>query len=165
MDSVCGWSVVLIVGVCAAVGAAEEPSRGGWWPEFHGQGRTNVSTETGLLKRWPEGGPPLLWRYSRCGRGYSGVAIAHGRIFTAGDFGDVEMILALDLHGRLLWKAPNGAAWRGPSPGSRTTPTYDDGLLYHMNPHGRLAAYEAATGKPIWVVDLKERLDARFGVW
>lgn len=135
------------------------------WPEFHGPDRTNISPETGLLKRWPPGGPPLLWKFSECGQGYSGVAIAEGKIFTAGDFGDHEYVLALDLDGKLLWKSPNGQAWHGASPGSRTTPTYNEGRLYHMNPHGRLAALEAASGKEIWAVDLKERFDAQYGVW
>ena len=135
------------------------------WPEFHGPNRTNISPEKGLLKEWPEEGPPLIWKYSSCGDGYSGVSIAEGMIFTAGDFDDQEMVLALDLDGKLLWKSANGDPWLGPSPGSRTLPTYDEGSLYHMNPHGRLAAYEAKTGEPIWAVDLKEKFDARYGVW
>ena len=135
------------------------------WPEFHGPGRTNISNETGLLKSWPDGGPRLLWTYSACGMGYSGVSIADGRIFTAGDFDDREMILALDIEGKLLWQAPNGEAWQGASPGSRTTPTYNDGMLYQMNPNGRLGAFDAASGKEVWAVDLKKQFDARFGVW
>jgi outer membrane protein assembly factor BamB len=86
-------------------------------------------------------------------------------IFTAGDFEREEMLLALDMEGKLLWKSPNGDAWRGSSPGSRATPTYSDGAVYHMNPTGRLAAYEATSGKALWVVDLKARFDARFGIW
>ena len=131
------------------------------WPEFHGPGRTNISPDRGLLKEWPDGGPRLLWTYSQCGRGYSGVAIAQGMIFTAGDFDREEMVLALDMDGKLLWKQPNGAAWRRSSPGSRATPTYNDGALYHMNPTGRLAADEATSGKPLWAVDLKPRFDAK----
>ena len=135
------------------------------WPEFHGPGRTNISPEKGLLKKWPEGGPLLVWKYSECGIGYSGVSITQGMIFTAGDFDYVEMILALDMEGKLLWKSPNGEAWRGASPGSRTTPTYDDGVLYQMSPKGRLAAYEALSGKELWAVDLRSRFDARYGIW
>ena len=86
-------------------------------------------------------------------------------IFTAGDFDDAEMVLALDMDGKLLWKSPNGEAWRGSSPGSRTTPTYNDGAVYHMNPHGRLAAFEAQSGKELWAVDLKAQFDAQYGVW
>ncbi len=135
------------------------------WPEFHGSGRTNISSDQGLLKEWPEGGPRLIWTYSQCGNGYSGVAIAQGMIFTAGDFDRKEMVLALDMDGNLLWASPNGEAWRGPSPGSRSTPTYNDGALYHMNPSGRLAVFEARSGKPLWAVDLKSRFDAKFGIW
>ncbi|MEK7752632.1 MAG: PQQ-binding-like beta-propeller repeat protein [Acidobacteriota bacterium] len=135
------------------------------WPEFHGPGRTNISPDRGLLKQWPEGGPRLLWTYSQCGKGYSGVVIAEGMIFTAGDFGREEMLLALDMNGNLLWKSPNGDAWRGASPGSRATPIYSDGAVYHMNPGGRLAAYEARSGRQLWAVDLKSRFDARHGIW
>jgi outer membrane protein assembly factor BamB len=144
---------------------ASEVSSSPGWPEFHGPGRKNISSDQGLLKKWPEGGPRLLWKYSQCGKGFSGVAIAQGMIFTAGDFGKEEMVIALDMNGKLLWKMPNGKAWRGPSPGSRATPTYNDGALYHMNPNGRLAAYEAQSGNQLWAVDLKSRFDAKFGIW
>jgi outer membrane protein assembly factor BamB len=135
------------------------------WPEFHGRGRANISPEKGLLKKWPKEGPPLLWKSTECGKGYSGVAIVGGKIFTAGDFEDQEMVLALDRDGKLLWKSPNGKAWKKPEPGSRTTPTYDDGILFHMNPWGRVAAFRADTGKEIWGVDLPEKFDAKPAYW
>jgi outer membrane protein assembly factor BamB len=135
------------------------------WPEHHGPGRTNISPEKNLLRKWPEGGPQNLWTYSKCGKGYSGVTIAEGMIFTAGDFGRDQKLLALDMDGNLLWEARNGDAWRGASPGCRSTPTFSDGALYHLNPAGRLAAYEAKSGRPLWVVDLKSRFDARYGIW
>lgn len=151
--------------VPAGFAAGNEPGSGPSWPEFHGPGRTNISPEKGLLKRWPAAGPRLIWKYSNCGEGYSGVTIAEGLIFTAGDFDREERLLTLDLNGRLVWTAANGQAWRGSSPGSRTMPTYDGGAVYHMNPLGRLAAYEARTGKELWAVDLKAEFDAEYGVW
>ena len=39
-----------------------EVESGSSWPEFHGPGRTNISPEKDLLKSWPEGGPPLVWK-------------------------------------------------------------------------------------------------------
>lgn len=155
----------LIAVVAQAQLSASEVNDTPSWPEHHGPERTNMSPEKGLLKEWPDGGPSLVWRYSKCGHGYSGVTIADGMIFTAGDFGDMEMLLALDLDGKLLWKALNGEAWLRSSPGARTTPTYDDGCLYHLNPQGRLAAYDAKSGKPIWAVDLKAEFDAAWGIW
>ncbi len=145
--------------------SAAEPSTQPWWPQFHGPNRDNVSADTGLLKKWPAGGPKLAWEFSETGRGYSGVSLAGGRIFTAGDFGGEEWVLALDLDGKLLWKTQNGASWQEAYPGSRTTPTCDNGLVYQMNAHSVLTAFEAATGKVVWSVDLKERFEATHGTW
>jgi len=159
----CGMILALLVGGTTTVAA--EPNDQPWWPQFHGPNRDNMSTETGLLKRWPEDGPKLAWKASGIGDGYAMLSIADGRIFTSGDFDDVEKVVALDLDGKLLWKADNGESWTGAYPGARTTPTYDDGVLYQMNPHGRLTALQADSGKSVWSVDLKARLGARFGVW
>ena len=158
-----GPIVVWVLAVsCAAAGGSD---RGGQWHQFHGPKRDNISTAKDLLKQWPKGGPRLLWRYSECGRGFSGVSIADGMIFTAGDFGRDEIVLALDMDGKPLWKAQNGKGWRGPYPGARTTPTYDNGVLYHLNPTGRLAAFQAKTGKEIWSLELREKFNARPGTW
>jgi outer membrane protein assembly factor BamB len=149
----------------------ESPARAGgepaapFWPEFHGARRDNISRETGLLEKWPEEGPRLIWKYSGCGRGYACVSVAEGLLFTSGDFDDREMLLALDLDGKLKWKAPNGRAWKGAQRGARTTPTYRDGVLYHLNPHGSLSAYTASSGERLWSVDVKERFDAPRRTW
>ncbi len=135
------------------------------WPEFHGPGRTNLSPETGLRSRWPEGGPPLLWKFHGCGIGYANVSIAAEKIFTSGNVGDEEVVLALDLEGQPLWRSPSGPAWRRATPGSRSTPTYHEGAVYLLNPNGRVAAFEADTGRELWNIDLVERFDARGGVW
>jgi len=54
------------------------------WPQWRGPNRDGISTETGLLTKWPGDGPPLAWRTKGLGRGMSSVAIANGRIFTQG---------------------------------------------------------------------------------
>ena len=160
---VIGAAAVCLVSVCGLSGA--EPAAKTSWPEFHGPKRDNISPATGLLKQWPKGGPKLVWKFDQCGGGYAGVSIADGMIFTSGDFGRQEMVLALDLDGRVLWKSPNGRSWTGPHPGARTTPTYHKGILYHMNPTGRLAALQAKTGKEVWAVDLAGRFGAKPAHW
>ncbi len=157
--------IVTVVAMLIVAAGARDVAGSPDWPEFHGPGRTNMSPDKGLLRKWPEGGPRKLWTYSPCGRGYSGVSIAGGMIFTAGDFDRREMVLALSMDGQLIWKQPNGDAWRRSSPGSRATPTYNDGAVYHLNPTGRLAAYDAKSGKPLWAVDLNARFDAMYGIW
>lgn len=157
-------SACLILSSVSASRATDVDKTTGW-PEFHGAGRRNVSDETGLLKKWPDEGPKLIWKYEACGTGFAGVAIADNMIFTAGDFEDDEYVFALDRDGNHLWRSPNGTSWQGPSPGSRTTPTFSEGWIYHMNPTGRLAAYDAGTGKPRWAVDLRSEFGARYGTW
>lgn len=135
------------------------------WPAFHGPKRDNLSGETGLLRQWPQDGPPLLWKSTNCGKGYSAVSVADGSLFLSGDFGDQEFVLALDMQGRLRWKTPHGKAWKGAQPGARTTPTYDNGRVYHLGPHGSLSAFDAQTGRAIWTVDICERFESSVRTW
>ena len=50
------------------------------WPQFRGANRDNISTETGLFRTWPAGGPKVLWKIPVC-EGYAGAAIKDGRIY------------------------------------------------------------------------------------
>src|SRR5688572_22663106 len=57
----------LLLLVPAAVAAQE-------WPQWRGPNRDGVSTETGLLKEWPAGGPKLAWQHDQVGVGYSSLS-------------------------------------------------------------------------------------------
>ena len=63
---------------------ATAPASAADWPQFHGPSRDNKSTDTGLLKTWPEGGPSRIWEAAGIGQGYSTVAIVGERIYTTG---------------------------------------------------------------------------------
>jgi outer membrane protein assembly factor BamB len=136
------------------------------WPCFHGADRTNKSTETGLMKKWPEAGPELLFTISGLGEGYSSVSIAEGYLFTSGLIDKQTYVFAFDLKGNQIWKKPNGQAWETTLSwattytGSRSTPTYDDGVVYHLGETGRLAAFNYKTGDEIWSLDLPDRFNA-----
>ena len=70
------------------------------WPEFRGEGRLGVWTETGILETFPEGGLDVRWR-TPLHHGFSGPSVADGRIFIT-DFErgrgleGTERLLALD---------------------------------------------------------------------
>ncbi|HUT90637.1 MAG TPA: PQQ-binding-like beta-propeller repeat protein [Thermoguttaceae bacterium] len=147
---------------CATVGAGADEA---FWPQFHGPNRDNISIETGLLKRWPEGGPKLLWTASGLGHGFATVAIADGRIYTAGNVGEDTVVTAMDMGGRVVWRAKNGRAWSGSQPGSRSTPTLDGDRLYHESPHGDVACFDAKTGRPIWGVNVLEKFHSENVTW
>jgi outer membrane protein assembly factor BamB len=153
------------VTAAALADPASQPSSVAPWPQFHGPNRDNLSPDKGLLKEWPAGGPKLLWTAGQCGGGYATVTIAEGLLFTSGDFQDRQKIMALDPNGKVVWQAENGLPWKGEFPGSRAVPTWSAGVLYHLNSTGRMAAFQARTGKEIWAVDLKAEFGAQFGQW
>jgi outer membrane protein assembly factor BamB len=79
---------------------------------------------------------------------------------------DGDLVLfALDLEGRLRWQSKNGAAWTGDYPGARATCAFHEGRLFHLNAHGRAAAFDAQTGRELWAVDILDRFRARNLVW
>jgi outer membrane protein assembly factor BamB len=91
--------------------------------------------------------------------------ITGGRIFVTGDLEDRLQILALDLEGRTLWKATNGAAWKGSYPGARACCAVRDGRLFHMNAHGRVTCLNPATGQELWSVSLFDRFGGKNLTW
>ncbi len=136
------------------------------WPCFHGSGRTNKSAETGLLTAWPDGGPRLLWKVTGLGDGYSTVSVSGGLVFVAGKKDGRTCVFAHDLDGDRVWERTNGRAWATimsharSYTGARSTPTVDDGVVYHLGETGRLAAFARETGDELWAVDLTGRFDA-----
>jgi hypothetical protein len=50
------------------------------WPQWQGPRRDGVWTETGILDRFPKGGPKVLWRQP-LGGGFTGPAVADGRVY------------------------------------------------------------------------------------
>ncbi len=122
------------------------------WPGWRGANRDAVSTESGLLQQWAPGGPPLAWKASGIGIGYSSVAVAGDRIYTMGDQDGSQYVLALGREGgRILWKeklGPTFAARRGGGP--RGTPVVDGDRVYALGAEGNLVCLDAATGKKIW---------------
>lgn len=131
------------------------------WPQFRGPSRDGVSTETGLLKQWPQGGPKLAWQVSGIGGGYSSVSIQNGRVFTMGDIGADQFVIALSIDRKAIaWKTRIGAAWTEDRyAGPRGTPTADGDLVYAIGTEGDLMALEAANGKVRW----KKSLPGDFG--
>ena len=152
-------SLLLLASACQGV-AAE-----GDWLTWRGPKRNGISTETGLLKQWPAGGPPLAWRATGLGKGFSTVAVAGNRVFTAGDIGDSSFVIALNrADGQMLWKARLGSPGAGPA-GPRGTPTVDGDLVYELGQHGDLVCVEAADGKEVWRKALRKEFGGQCGGW
>jgi hypothetical protein len=79
-----GVSGIAVFGLCLAA-----VTLGADWPQFRGAGRDGISTESGILTSWPEGGPAELWRI-KLGEGYSGISVVGDRVYTAYASGSEE---------------------------------------------------------------------------
>ncbi len=141
----------------------------GDWPQWRGPKRDGVSTETGLLAAWPEGGPRKLWEQPS-GAGFSSIAVARGRAFTLVQDGASEALVC--------WNAVTGAElWRFRYPtqytnlfgnGPRATPTIADEHIYSIGATGKMYCLKAFADQPdvVWgPLDLLQEFHASVPEW
>lgn len=137
-------------------------------PQFRGPERDGIFHADGLAKSWPEGGPKLLWSASGLGESYASMAVADGKIYTTGKHEDAGTAFAFDLQGKKLWSTVYGKEHAGGGyPGSRSTPTFDDGMLFVLSSTGEAVALDADDGTIRWKVNVLERFKGEniyFGV-
>ncbi len=157
------WTAVVVWCVALLPATAHD------WPQWRGPNRDGKSTETGLLKIWPKAGPALVWKATGIGAGYATVAVASGRIYTAGDKGAQAYVFALsEKDGQALWSAPLGKAgapgWGGFA-GVRGTPTVDGDTVFAIGTYGEVVALDAATGKERWRRDFVKDFGAEMPEW
>ena len=151
------------------------------WPQWMGPNRDNVWSETGILDKFPDRGPKILWRSSVKG-GYAGPAVAGGKVFCSeyssptnlgeGNFGrtkaqGVETLFALDeATGKRLWEqsAPVTYGISYPS-GPRCTPIVDGKIVIFLGAEGRLTACDTETGKIVWQKELREVYKTESALW
>ncbi len=139
------------------------------WPQWHGPNRDAVSTETGLLKDWPAGGPRLVWKTTGIGDAYSTVSVVGNRIYTTGDRADGSYVVALNAEdGKPVWAAKlgkSGAPGWGGFAGPRATPTLSGDLLLTVSQWGELVCLKSTDGKELWRKDYTEDFGAERPEW
>lgn len=137
----------------------------GEWTQFGGPSRNNICEETGLINNWSNTAPLLLWTVTNIGNGYSAPIFYKDKLWITGDIGDDLVIFCMDVNGKQLWQSKNGRSWKGSYPGARASCTYSDGMIYHLNAHGRLACFDADSGKELWFVNLLEKFNGKNITW
>jgi outer membrane protein assembly factor BamB len=157
------------------------PARGDDWPQWLGPQRDGVWRETGILDKFPEGGPPVKWRAKVRG-GYAGPAVAGGRVFvtdyvTSGDqtpnptgrnrLDGTERVLCFGAaDGKLLWKHEYDCPYHLSYPaGPRATPAVDGGKVYTLGAEGNLFCLDAARGTVLWSRALKKDYQVATPMW
>lgn len=140
------------------------------WPQWRGPNRDGISTEKGLLKKWPEGGPKLVWQQKEIGEGYSTPAVVGDRLYVLSNKGmDDEFVQALSVKdGKQVWSTKLGKVGpnQGPQyPGARSTPTVDDERHYALGSDGDLVCLETNSGKERWRKNLRDDFNGQPGAW
>jgi outer membrane protein assembly factor BamB len=156
-------SLLTLAIVSLTAGAAD-------WPQWRGPQRDGVSEETGLLQKWPEGGPKLLWRIQGLGGGYSTPSVVEDRLYLLNNEGmEKEFVRALRTQdGGEIWSTQIGKVGpnTGPQyPGARTTPTVDGDVLYALGSDGDLACLAVADGNVRWQKNLRREFGGKPGKW
>ena len=165
------WCIVLL-----SVGLVVCPLAANDWPEWRGAGRLGILTESGLVDTFPAGGLPVAWR-APIHSGYSGPAVADGRVFITDarrpdlrSTAVVERALALDEQtGAVLWTQEWETDYAGLqlvyAIGPRATPTVDDDRVYVLGAMGHLLALNVADGSILWQKDYAKDFNTAVPSW
>lgn len=152
------------------------------WPQWQGPKRDGIWHETGILEKFPEGGPKVLWRQP-IGPGFTGPAVVDGRVYVMDregeqlpkgkeasktPLGGKERILCLNAaDGSVIWKHEYDCAYTkiNYTSGPRTTPTVHEGKVYTLGSMGDLLCLDAAKGTVHWKVNLPQQYNTKPPVW
>ena len=138
---------------------------GGDSPRFRGPNSDGIFQESGLMKKWPEGGPKLAWSVDGLGKGYSSATVVDGTVYVTGMDEQLKgWLFAFDSDGKLKWKTDYGNEMdrTGPaSAGTRGTATVDGDRIFVMSSFGTLVIFETKEGKVLQSIDLLEKFGAK----
>src|SRR5438093_170559 len=168
--------------IAALLLAVADRGRADDWPQWHGPRRDGVWRETGILTKFPKGGPPVVWQ-ADVGGGFAGPAVAQGRVVLMDRRGDKlpkgkeapgkeglpgkERVLCFDAaNGKPLWQHEYDCAYRIYIPnGPRATPTVAAGKVYTLGAMGDLHCLDAANGAVVWHKNLLAEYKTKPPVW
>lgn len=153
------------------------------WSQWLGNDRSGIWKETGIIEKFPEGGPKVLWR-TNIGAGYAGPAVADGKVYVLDRHlapnaanaenpfqrnyvpGTENVICLNSSDGKVLWKHGYESNYTvSYAAGPRTTPTVEDTRVYTLGAEGQLFCIDNSDGKVLWEKNLGTYLNVKTPVW
>ena len=133
-----------------SLAAAERPGES--WPQFLGPRADGISRETGLLNKWPTGGPSILWS-KQVGTGYGAPSARENQLILHHRLGNEEVVESLDAAtGKSGWRYAYPSQFIDPygyNNGPRCTPLLTSNRCYTFGAEGKLLCLDL-TGKLVW---------------
>jgi outer membrane protein assembly factor BamB len=140
------------------------------WPRFLGPTGNGFSTETQLIDRIPDNGPPVLWEKD-IGTGYGAPSVLGDQLVPHHRRGSEEIVESLDAAtGKAGWRYASPTRYQDPygyNNGPRCTPILTEDRVFTLGAEGRLLCLERSTGRKIWENETGSRFnipEAFFGV-
>lgn len=169
--------------LCAALQWFSAATLADDWPQWMGPQRDGVWREKGIVERFPDGGPPVRWR-APVGGGYSGPAVAGGRVFLTdrllaahssnpadpfrrAEIPGRERVLCLnEPTGEVLWEHGYDVTYTVSYPaGPRATPLVAEGKVWTLGAEGDLRCFSTADGRLIWHRNFPRDFQAKTPEW
>ncbi len=152
--------VLVLIFTCFPVIASD-------WPVFRGPNHDGSSSDGKFIA--PSGGAlAIAWR-AAIGSGYSGIAVADGRVVTLFTDKNNDVAAAFDAaSGKELWRYTIGPKYKGhdgSQDGPIASPVIHESKVYGFGPHGHLFALDLATGKQIWTTHIAEKHGAKAPIY
>jgi outer membrane protein assembly factor BamB len=153
------------------------------WPQWLGPKRDAVWRESGVVEKFPTGGPPILWR-TKIGGGYAGPIVASGCVYVADRTlaqgatnpsnpfdrsvvrGLERVLCQRESDGRIFWKHEYDCPYTLSHPtGPRVAPMVNQGKVYTLGAEGTLLCLDAISGKVLWSHEFKKDFGINAPVW
>jgi outer membrane protein assembly factor BamB len=160
------------------------------WPQWMGEKRDGVWRETGILERFPQGGPQVRWSH-KIGGGHAAPSVAAGRVYVfdfipsgdnpprdktqpfshsrRGERRGKERLLCLrETDGTVLWTYTysvlytHAAAYAN---GPRSAPLVDRDHVYVFGAEGDISCVRTRDGEKIWRKHVKKDYRIQTPTW
>ena len=175
------WNPSRIIAILLGITLTALDARADDWPQWLGPRRDGVWRETGILAKFPDGGPKVRWR-TPIGQGFSGPSVANGKVYVTdrvaggnapakGDkrpkrAGNERVLCLNEADGKILWKHEYPCEYQiAYASGPRTSPVIADGKVYTLGAMGHLFCFDADTGKVLWSKDLLDLYKYSINTW
>ena len=137
---------------------AAAPLDKGSWAQWRGPNMSGKVDDPSFTFKDPMGFQ-ILWK-KPLGSGYSSLTLADQRVFAMASAGTEDLMIAMDAKdGHELWRYKIDATYKGHDgshDGTLSSPVVDESNVYGLGPNGQLFCLNAADGKKVWQISLKE---------